>query len=58
MCLSFIEKINDKDQLIGFLDDTDLDERPVSNLIKQYPELLQKIETVIEDQWKGEFIAR
>ena len=53
LCSLFIQEIDSEKQIHDILDETDLNGRPVKNLIKKHPELLLKIETIIERDWQG-----
>ena len=53
LCSQFIQEIDSEKQMHGILNETDLTGYPVKNLIKKHPELLLKIETIIERDWQG-----
>lgn len=48
---SFIEEIETEERMREILQDTDIRGRTVESLIKRHPELLLKIETVLENKW-------
>lgn len=56
--MNFMENIKSKEQLISYLKDSDLENRVMYDLIKKHPLLLQKIETLINDQWNGEIVVK
>ena len=56
--MNFMENIKSKEQLISYLKASDLENRVMYDLIKKHPLLLQKIETLINDQWNGEIVVK
>ena len=50
---NFMEEVESEEHMRRLLHDCDLSGRSVSFLIKRHPQLLFKIETVIEAEWQG-----
>lgn len=51
LCKNFIEEIETESKIREILRDTDIKGRTVETLIKRHPQLLLKLETVVENKW-------